>query len=131
MTGANMPANQQANERQEIKTMFIAMNRFKVRKGSETDFEQVWSSRESYLDRMPGFVEFHLLKGPEAEDHTLYSSHTVWASKADFEAWTKSEEFRRAHARAGNNQTGPLYLGHPKFEGFEVRQTLDRHGKAA
>jgi heme-degrading monooxygenase HmoA len=104
--------------------MFIAMNRFKVIKGSEQAFETVWSSRESHLDRMKGFVEFHLLKGPEAEDHTLYSSHTVWASKADFEAWTKSEEFRAAHARAGNERTGPLYLEHPKFEGFEVRQTL-------
>jgi heme-degrading monooxygenase HmoA len=104
--------------------MFIAMNRFKVKPGSEQAFEDVWSSRESYLDRMAGFVEFHLLKGPQAEDHTLYSSHTVWASKADFEAWTKSEEFRRAHARAGNNSTGPLYLEHPKFEGFEVRQTV-------
>jgi heme-degrading monooxygenase HmoA len=105
--------------------MFIAMNRFKVKKGSETAFEQLWQSRESYLDRMQGFVEFHLLKGPEAEDHTLYSSHTVWASKADFEAWTKSEEFRRAHARAGNTgSAAPLYLEHPKFEGFEVRQTI-------
>ena len=64
--------------------MFIAMNRFKVKKGSEQAFENVWMTREStYLDRMQGFVEFHLLKGPEAEDHTLYSSHTVWASKAD------------------------------------------------
>ena len=52
-------------------SQFIAMNRFKVKKGSEEAFEKVWSSRESYLDRMPGFVEFHLLKGPEAEDHTL------------------------------------------------------------
>jgi len=25
------------------------------------------------------------------------------------------------HARAGNETTGPLYLEHPKFEGFEVR----------
>jgi hypothetical protein len=41
-----------------------------------------------------------------------------------FEAWTKSEEFRAAHARAGNDATGPLYLEHPKFEGFEVRQTV-------
>ncbi|MGE0563425.1 MAG: antibiotic biosynthesis monooxygenase [Pseudolabrys sp.] len=103
--------------------MFIAMNRFKVKKGSEQAFENVWLTRESYLDRMKGFVEFHLLKGPEAEDHTLYSSHTVWASKADFEAWTKSEEFRAAHARAGNQNTGPLYLEHPKFEGFDVRMT--------
>jgi heme-degrading monooxygenase HmoA len=104
--------------------MFIAMNRFKVKKGSEEAFEKVWASRESYLDRMPGFVEFHLLKGPEAEDHTLYASHTVWKSKANFEGWTQSEEFRTAHARAGNQNTGPLYLEHPKFEGFEVKQTL-------
>ena len=111
--------------------MFIAMNRFKVKKGSEEAFEKVWSGRESYLDRMPGFVEFHLLKGPEAEDHTLYSSHTTWQSKAAFEGWTKSEEFRKAHARAGNESTGPLYLEHPKFEGFEVKQTLGRKGAAA
>jgi heme-degrading monooxygenase HmoA len=104
--------------------MFIAMNRFQVKKGSEEASEKVWSNRDSYLDRMTGFVEFHLLKGPEAEDHTLSASHTVWQSKAAFEAWTKSEEFRQAHARAGNETTGSLYLGHPKFEGFEVKQTL-------
>ena len=57
--------------------MFIAMNRFRVRRGSEEAFENVWQNRDSYLHRVPGFVEFHLLKGPEAEDHTLYASHTV------------------------------------------------------
>ena len=105
---------------------FIAMNRFKVKKGSEDAFEKIWASRDSYLHRMAGFVEFHLLKGPEAEDHTLYSSHTTWESKAAFEAWTKSDEFRMAHARAGNegSSSGTLYLEHPKFEGFEVRQTI-------
>ena len=51
--------------------MFIAMNRFRVKRGAEEAFEKVWLSRDSYLDRVPGFVEFHLLKGPEAEDHTL------------------------------------------------------------
>jgi heme-degrading monooxygenase HmoA len=111
--------------------MFIAMNRFRVKRGAEDAFEKVWSSRDSYLDRVPGFVEFHLLKGPEGEDHTLYASHTVWQSKTSFEAWTKSEEFRAAHARAGNESTGPLYLEHPKFEGFEVRQTLVRKAAVA
>ena len=107
--------------------MFIAMNRFKVKKGSEDAFEKVWASRDSYLNRMAGFVEFHLLKGPEADDHTLYSSHTTWQSKAAFEAWTKSDEFRMAHARANNESpSGALYLEHPKFEGFEVRQTQGR-----
>ncbi len=111
--------------------MFIAMNRFKVKRGSEHAFEQVWANRESYLDRLPGFVSFHLLKGPEAGDHTLYSSHTVWQSKADFDGWTRSEEFRAAHARAGSEAGGALYLEHPAFEGFEVRQTLLGKHKAA
>ena len=44
--------------------MFIAMNRFRVAKGSEAAFEQVWMSRDSHLDKVPGFVEFRLLKGP-------------------------------------------------------------------
>ena len=102
--------------------MFIAMNRFKVRLGQEAAFEQVWKSRESRLSELPGFEEFHMLRGPETEDHTLYASHTVWSTKADFEAWTRSEAFRQAHKGAGSH--GDLYLDHPHFEGFEVVQTL-------
>ncbi|WP_349361096.1 antibiotic biosynthesis monooxygenase [Stappia sp.] len=98
--------------------MYIAMNRFKVKRGSEGDFETVWKARDRHLASVPGFVEFHLLKGPEAEDHTLYASHTIWDSPASFEAWTKSEAFRAAHKSAGKNM--PLYLGGPQFEGFEV-----------
>jgi len=83
--------------------MFIAMNRFQVVKGSEEAFERLWQSRDSYLNEMAGFVEFHLLKGPKPRTTTLYSSHTVWESKAAFEAWTTSEQFRKSHARAGNS----------------------------
>lgn len=104
--------------------MFIAMNRFKVVRGSEADFEKVWTSRDSHLASVPGFVTFHLLRGPEHDDHTLYASHTEWRSRADFEAWTRSEAFRLAHRNAGENR--PLYLGHPEFEGFEMVQHLGR-----
>ena len=100
--------------------MFIAMNRSKVVKGEEAAFETVWSSRKTRLDEMPGFLSFHLLKGPEKEDHTLYSSHTSWASKEDFTAWTKSEQFRESHRNAGQPRPKPMYLGHPEFEGFET-----------
>jgi heme-degrading monooxygenase HmoA len=102
--------------------MFIAMNRFQVIPGEERAFEHVWLSRDTHLDDVPGFVEFHLLKGPAEGDHTLYSSHTIWRSREDFEAWTRSDAFRKAHAGAGGNK--PLYLGHPRFEGFEVLQTI-------
>lgn len=98
--------------------MFIAMNRFQVAHGREADFEAVWRERDSHISKVPGFVEFHLLRGPERDDHTLYASHTIWQSRAAFEDWTRSEAFRAAHAGAG--QTKGIYLGHPEFEGFEV-----------
>jgi heme-degrading monooxygenase HmoA len=102
--------------------MFIAMNRFKVALGQEAAFEHVWTSRETHLETVPGFVEFHLLRGPSRDDHVLYASHTIWASRAAFEEWTRSEAFRAAHRGAGNS--GTLYLTHPEFEGFEVIQTV-------
>lgn len=105
--------------------MYIAMNRFKVAPGSETAFEELWASRDSHLKEVPGFVEFHLLRGPRRDDHALYSSHTVWEDHAAFEGWTKSEAFRASHRNAGNGGAArPLYLGHPEFEGFEVIQTV-------
>jgi heme-degrading monooxygenase HmoA len=109
--------------------MFIAMNRFHVIKEAAAEFEAVWLKRESYLHELDGFIEFHMLRGPERADHVLYSSHTVWASKAAFEAWTQSEQFRTSHARAPRNR--PLTLGHPQFEGFEVIQTIGRAQQAA
>lgn len=110
--------------------MYIAMNRFKVIKGREAEFEEVWRSRESYLSQLKGFVSFSLLRGPEQEDHTLMSSHTVWEKHQDFEAWTKSEQFRMAHANAGNGRKLPL-LGHPNFEGFHVVLHETNPGRAA
>ena len=109
--------------------MYIAMNRFSVAKGSEADFEAVWLGRDSHLAGVPGFVEFHLLKGPEREDHVLYASHTNWRAYADFEAWTRSEACRAAPREGGGRK--PLYLGHPQFEGVEVIQTLGSKAAAA
>ncbi len=98
--------------------MFIAMNRFRVAPGREEAFEEVWRQRESYLDDVAGFQEFHLLRGPSDDEATLYASHSVWESRAAFEAWTHSESFRQAHSR-GRTPDGTL-LGHPNMEGFEV-----------
>ena len=97
--------------------MFIAMNRFRIVKGREPEFERIWAERDSHLDGVPGFEGFNLLRGVEADDHTLYASHSVWASKRHFEDWTKSEAFRKAHAGAGGSRD--IYQGPPSFEGFE------------
>ncbi len=97
--------------------MYIAMNRFKIAKGKEQEFIEIWKSRDSHLDGVPGFKEFHLLQGPSHEDYTLFASHSLWQSEEAFTAWTQSEAFRKAHANAGSNKD--IYLGPPQFEGFE------------
>ena len=102
--------------------MFVAMNRFRIVKGQEPEFERIWAERDSHLGEVPGFVEFNLLRGPDAEDHTLYASHTIWRSRDHFEDWTRSDAFRKAHAGAGSRKD--IYLGPPEFEGFDSVQTV-------
>jgi heme-degrading monooxygenase HmoA len=98
--------------------MFIAMNRFRITAGREADFIEVWRQRDSRLAGVPGFQRFNLLKGPSDAEATVFVSHSTWESAAAFEAWTRSEAFRAAHAGAG--QVKGLYLGPPHFEGFEA-----------
>ena len=98
--------------------MFIAMNRFKVKLGEESYFENVWKNRDTHLNKVPGFKKFNLIKSESYEAYTLYASHSEWESKKDFINWTKSEAFRMAHKNAGVHKS--VYLDHPQFEGFEV-----------
>ena len=98
--------------------MYIAMNRFRIALGREQEFESIWRNRQSFLDQVPGFRKFHLLKGPSDKQATLYASHSVWDGKIDFVNWTESENFRKAHSHA--NTPKSMHLAHPQFEGFEV-----------
>ncbi|MEM0947765.1 MAG: antibiotic biosynthesis monooxygenase [Pseudomonadota bacterium] len=103
--------------------MYLAMNRFTVPAENAKAFEALWLGRDSHLKDMEGFVEFHMLRGPENDGNVLYASHTVWASEQAFTAWTKSEAFRAAHRDAGKTTT-KLYVGHPNFEGFSSIQHI-------
>ena len=103
--------------------MFIAMNRFLITLGQEQTFIDMWKNRESHLDDVPGFKEFHLLQGSANEDGTAFISHSIWESKQAFEDWTHSDSFKKAHAKASSKSKPEgvsLYQGPPRFEGFEV-----------
>lgn len=102
--------------------MFVAMNRFKVNAGREDDFESQWRQRESYLDDVPGFVSFALLKGDAAGE---YISHTTWKDRESFMAWTQSEAFARAH-RQGS--VAGVLEGPPMIGLYEA--VLEEEGKA-
>lgn len=103
--------------------MYLTMNRFRVKPDRVETFERIWKDRDSQLPQVPGFVSFHLMKGPVQDDHVLYASHTLWQSRAAFEAWTKSEAFRAAHKGAGAH--ADIYLGPPDLELFESVQSIE------
>lgn len=74
--------------------MFIAMNHFKVAPGKETEFERIWTERETYLEGVPGFVRFALLRTDDGGD---YVSHSEWESRDAFMNWMNSEAFVKGH----------------------------------
>ena len=94
--------------------LFIAMNHFSVDAERGADFEEHWRKRESFLAEVPGFVRFALLRGDEAGS---YISHTIWESREAFEAWTRSEAFRKAHSRA--RTPAGILRGPPRLQLFE------------
>jgi heme-degrading monooxygenase HmoA len=94
--------------------MFIAMNNFKVVAGREADFERQWRERETYLQDVPGFVQFALLKCDAPGE---YVSHTVWQDREAFVAWTQSPAFVAGH-RQGS--VGGLLDGHPQVKLYEA-----------
>lgn len=87
--------------------MFVAMNQFQVNPSRVAEFEEMWRARETHLGEFEGFVHFALLKGDQPGD---YLSHTIWASREAFLAWTQSESFRRSHS-AGTPEG--IIEGHP------------------
>ena len=94
------------------------MNRFKIAIGRESEFENIWKNRENHLNDVQGFQKFNSLRGDTKQNYTLFTSHSAWNSKVDFENWKKSDAFRKAHSGGGQHQD--IYLGHPEFEEFEV-----------
>jgi heme-degrading monooxygenase HmoA len=95
--------------------MFIAMNHFDVEPARTDEFEARWRERETHLASVPGFVRFALLRG---EAPGRYVSHSTWQSRAAFEAWTRSEAFRKAHA--GARMPEGVLRGHPRVELLEA-----------
>ena len=98
--------------------MYIAMNQFRVNAGFEDGFETVWRQRDRHVQDVAGFLEFKLLRGETQDGITSFVSHSSWASKDAFVAWTNSEAFSKAHGDARSPE-GTL-AGHPDFAGYEV-----------
>ena len=75
--------------------MFIAMNRFKVQKGSEEAFENIWRNRDSSLAEMEGFEQFLLLRGGSGKDQQPRAQPDGGYVRLDHQRL--ADRFHRAH----------------------------------
>jgi heme-degrading monooxygenase HmoA len=122
---------------------YVAINVLTVPEGRGEVLEQRFAGRAGTVDSAPGFEHFELLRPVEGTDS--YLVYTRWRTKADFEAWTASQNFERGHAQAraeaaaapGQGHPGAAGQGHPGTEApqpaatgssiwaFEVVQSTD------
>ncbi len=101
--------------------MFVVMNRMIVPKDLREQFEVAFLTRAGAIDRRPGFVRLEILRPTDGDEYVIMSH---WNSAADFEGWTKSEEFAEGHRRVGQfkDENGKLRLTSNvvKYEVFAV-----------
>lgn len=80
--------------------MITTANRIYVNPEYAEQFEENFRNRAKLVDTMPGFIRNQLLRPVNPEEP--YVVFTTWESRAHFEAWVRSDEFRQGHARSGS-----------------------------
>lgn len=100
--------------------MIIITNRLYVAADYATEFEERFSQRTGSVDSMPGFIRNMILR--PINDGDPYVVMTMWKSKEDFEAWTKSEAFKHAHT---GGMDPKAYTAPHKVEMFDVIQDTE------
>lgn len=79
--------------------MITVMNRIFVKAEYAEQFEARFRERARLVDGMKGFIRNEVLR--PSQEGKPYIVLTYWESKADFENWTQSDEFRQGHSRSG------------------------------
>ena len=79
--------------------MITVANRIFVAPEYAEAFEERFQTRARLVDTMPGFVMNQILRPVKPGDP--YIVLTLWETRAHFDAWVKSDEFRQGHARSG------------------------------
>ena len=104
--------------------MFVATNRLRIQPGHGDDLEERFR-QQGGVEHQTGFLgfEFWKLNQGEGEDEE-YLVVTHWESKNDHDQWTRSDEFRQAHA--GER---PAYLLGGEFQTYDVRIRSGPDGK--
>ena len=100
--------------------MIVVANRIPVAEVYESDFENRFRERENLVDNSPGFIRNEVLRPMKGEPYII---KTYWEDMASFEAWTKSEAFKKAHSKYPPKE---MFAGPNELEIHEVLFTTEK-----
>ena len=103
--------------------MITVANRIFVAKEYAEAFEERFKTRAGLVDGMPGFLQNQVLRPVNEGDP--YIVLTFWESREHFQAWIRSDEFQKGHARSGTLPK-EAFTGPNKLEVHEVLQDTAR-----
>lgn len=108
--------------------MIVVANRIPVTEEYEDEFEERMESRLGLVDDTPGFIRNVVLRPLRSEPSkaATYVIMTFWQDLQSFEAWTRSESFKKAHA---NRPPKAMFSGPSTLEIHEVIQDTARKAK--
>jgi heme-degrading monooxygenase HmoA len=92
--------------------MISVENHIPVKKEFRTSFEERFKGGTSYVQNSPGFIRNEVLRPIRGDGYII---RTYWDTMESFEAWSKSDAFKRAHSNA------------PSEEMFEGKSFLTIH----
>lgn len=77
--------------------MIVAISRIRVVSGNEEAIAAQYRQRLGAVEEAPGFLGLEILQEQDRPEAFLVLMR--WRERADFEAYRRSEAFRRAHER--------------------------------
>jgi heme-degrading monooxygenase HmoA len=72
----------------------VVINAVTVPEERKAEFEERFAKRAGKVSESPGFEAFELLRPAEGGRYLVY---TRWQTRADFEAWMRSQQFSEGH----------------------------------
>jgi heme oxygenase (mycobilin-producing) len=81
--------------------LIVVENHIPVKPEFAERFEKMFSGGTRFVQNSKGFVRNEVLRPIKGE---YYIVRTYWDSSEDFEHWTKSEDFAKAHSNARSSE---------------------------
>lgn len=77
-------------------TPYVALSRFRVRNGMESEVAEAFRNRPHLVDEAAGFLRMEVLT--PSEDASEFWLMTWWSDESSFKAWHHGHRFRDSHA---------------------------------